>query len=157
MICTRYIPFWGRREADLGAKKSQSKSALGVISFPFIIESAQLQTLRSAAMNDPVPITSSPIKRDTSPTSEAPIALTTTFTPSSSCLDELWRAISDNWTWMRLGPTDTADCLPSGWSSHTYYSPGVCPSGWHMAYSETVIVSSSTQIVGTCCPQYMKG
>jgi hypothetical protein len=83
--------------------------------------------------------------------------LTTTFTPSSSCLNELWRAISDSSTWMRLGPHDTADCLPSGWSPNTYYSPGVCPSGWLMAYSETVIVSSSTQTVGTCCPQYMKG
>ncbi|PWY93042.1 hypothetical protein BO94DRAFT_615783 [Aspergillus sclerotioniger CBS 115572] len=89
----------------------------------------------------------------------SPLPLTTTFTPPSACLNELWRAESSSSIWMNLGPINTTECLPSGWSpaAFTYFSPGICPSGWLVAASSTIIADEVTQTVGTCCPQLISG
>lgn len=78
------------------------------------------------------------------------IPLTTTFTPSPSCLsDYYW--ISN--AFISLGPASTSDCLPSGWQvTSQYFSPGVCPSGYMIACSTTNTIGSLTETQATCCP-----
>ncbi|PYI09755.1 hypothetical protein BO78DRAFT_427120 [Aspergillus sclerotiicarbonarius CBS 121057] len=92
-------------------------------------------------------------------TSAAPLPLTTTFTPAGACLSELWRVESSTSSWMNLGPINTTECLPSGWSpaANTYFSPGICPSSWLVAASSTIITDQTTQTVATCCPQFISG
>ncbi|KAL4917371.1 hypothetical protein BDW62DRAFT_201804 [Aspergillus aurantiobrunneus] len=69
------------------------------------------------------------------PTSTAPpVPLTTTFVPPYECLNDFW-ILKSAWTgtnsfWANLGPDDPEACLPSGWATETYFSPGIaCPSG----------------------------
>ncbi|KAJ5678919.1 hypothetical protein N7462_007163 [Penicillium macrosclerotiorum] len=90
----------------------------------------------------------------TTTTRTAPLPLTTTFTPPSECLTNLWAAMSNSSTWMNLGPINTAECLPSGWAPKSYYSPGICPSGWIMAYNTTTSTGGTAETRGTCCPVY---
>ncbi len=77
------------------------------------------------------------------------IPLTTTFTPSPSCLsDYYWMG-----SFLSLGPPITADCLPSGWQlTSQHFSPGLCPSGYVIAYSTTIALGSLTETQATCCP-----
>ncbi|KAJ5179922.1 hypothetical protein N7492_003132 [Penicillium capsulatum] len=88
-----------------------------------------------------------------------PIPLTTTFTPPSACLNDLWQTESDSSKWLHLGPLNTTECLPSGWSPYSYFSPGVCPSGWVMATTSTTSAKGhgGVETVGTCCPRYLYG
>ncbi|KAJ5621703.1 hypothetical protein N7528_006486 [Penicillium herquei] len=87
-------------------------------------------------------------------TTAAPLPLTTTFTPPGACLTDLWAAHSSGSTWMNIGPINTTECLPSGWSPTSAFSPGICPSGWTMAASSTGD-SEDYVTVGTCCPEYL--
>ncbi|GFF22136.1 hypothetical protein IFM51744_00527 [Aspergillus udagawae] len=84
----------------------------------------------------------------------APLPLTTTFTPPSACLRDLWAASSPpshNW-WMNLGPLNTTKCLPSGWAATNYFSPGICPSGYVIATTSKIVSGTMTETVATCCP-----
>ncbi|KAJ5523762.1 hypothetical protein N7494_010412 [Penicillium frequentans] len=54
----------------------------------------------------------------------ASLPLTTTFTPPSACLSDLWLAQSSSGKWMNLGPANTTECLPSGWAASSTFSPG---------------------------------
>ncbi|OOF97950.1 hypothetical protein ASPCADRAFT_128132 [Aspergillus carbonarius ITEM 5010] len=78
--------------------------------------------------------------------------LTTTFVPPSSCINNLWLVSSSTKTWMNLGPRNTAECLPSSWEISSYYSPGLCPSGYRIAASDTIYDGSVTETAATCCP-----
>ncbi|KAJ5948197.1 hypothetical protein N7466_001212 [Penicillium verhagenii] len=71
-------------------------------------------------------------------TTTAPLPLTTTFTPPSACLSDLWFVQSSN-----------------GYTASNTYTSGVCPRGWVMASNLTTEVSNQMQTVGTCCPQYL--
>ncbi|PYI09654.1 hypothetical protein BO78DRAFT_415582 [Aspergillus sclerotiicarbonarius CBS 121057] len=82
----------------------------------------------------------------------SPLPLTTTFTPPASCLSDIWAVNSTGLIWMNLGPTDTAECLPSGWGPSTYFSPGLCPSGYIIAKTIEYIGSNTTETAATCCP-----
>lgn len=76
------------------------------------------------------------------------LPLTTTFTPAASCLSNYTQGI-----WLALGPPPTTDCLPSGWdSSLQYFSPGVCPSGYHTACNGSTVHGQITESKATCCP-----
>ncbi|CAK7223355.1 hypothetical protein SBRCBS47491_005180 [Sporothrix bragantina] len=89
-------------------------------------------------------------------------ALTTTFTPSSSCTIDLYKQAYPGITcaigsslipcdFYHLGvDSSTSDCFPPGWSdaSTAYYSPGICPSGYTEACQS--VVNSETR--ATCCP-----
>ncbi|KAJ5606026.1 hypothetical protein N7510_008807 [Penicillium lagena] len=85
-------------------------------------------------------------------TATPPLPLTTTFTPPRGCLHDLWAAMSGGSTWMNLGPINTAECLPSGWAPASYFSPGVCPSGYAIASKSTAGSGTATQTIATCCP-----
>ncbi|OQE25318.1 hypothetical protein PENSTE_c006G02384 [Penicillium steckii] len=91
----------------------------------------------------------------TEPTTSAPStisALTTTFTPPSSCISDLWLGSTSGKTWMNLGPISHSECLPSGWHKTDYYSPGICPSGYGIAYTGLVERGDVTETAATCCP-----
>ncbi|RAL03860.1 uncharacterized protein BO80DRAFT_442435 [Aspergillus ibericus CBS 121593] len=85
-------------------------------------------------------------------TAATPLPLTTTFTPPSTCLHNEWLVSSSTKTWMNLGPAHTAECLPSGWQISSYYSPGLCPSGYQIAASGIVYDGTVTETAATCCP-----
>ncbi|KAL2823445.1 hypothetical protein BDW59DRAFT_163226 [Aspergillus cavernicola] len=93
----------------------------------------------------------------TTPTAGSPLPLTTTFTPAPECLEDLWR-LNSEWSgvytyFANLGPDNTEKCLPSGWDSTVYYSPGLaCPSGF-LTGSTSV---SDGETIATCCPVYTK-
>lgn len=82
-------------------------------------------------------------------------ALTTTFVPPNACLSQLWAASASGSTWMNLGPVNTSQCLPSGWSPSSTFSSEVCPSGWKLASNVTTKISNEPVTIGTCCPQYL--
>ncbi|PGG99507.1 hypothetical protein AJ79_08509 [Helicocarpus griseus UAMH5409] len=81
--------------------------------------------------------------------------LTTTFTPSPSCLSDyyIWKQ-DDGWNFNSLGPQPTPACLPSGWDSAStaYFSPGICPSGYSAACSTVVHIHTVSETRATCCP-----
>lgn len=95
-------------------------------------------------------------------------ALTTTFTPASSCTNYHMLPYaasgfacmvgdqSSPCQYLHLGPSTTDGCLPSDWSTGTdaYYSPGVCPTGYTEACSNLVSVGTVTETRATCCPRY---
>ncbi|KAJ5619838.1 hypothetical protein N7510_003822 [Penicillium lagena] len=89
----------------------------------------------------------------------AALPLTTTFVPPSTCISDTYLASSGCTTgicdglWMNLGPgpQSTGACLPSSWSPYSYYSPGVCPSGYSIAYS-SVGSGDDPETFATCCP-----
>jgi len=76
-------------------------------------------------------------------------SLKTIFTPSASCLSSVFHR-----GWWQLGPLSTSDCLPPNYqiASGFYYSPGVCPSGYIVACSRTVVAATLTETIATCCP-----
>jgi hypothetical protein len=86
----------------------------------------------------------------TSSTSVPSIPLTTTFTPSPSCLSDYYTFSNGEFS---LGPPQTSDCLPSGWQpTSQYFSPGLCPSGYLIACSTVVSIDALTETQATCCP-----
>ena len=72
-----------------------------------------------------------------------------TFTPPPECLSNTYRYGHNQ----LVGPM-TSTCYPSGWTnaSTTYYSPGVCPSGYTTACITGNTAGSVTETVATCCP-----
>ncbi|PMD47787.1 subtilisin-like protein [Hyaloscypha variabilis F] len=92
-------------------------------------------------------------------------ALTTTFTPSPSCLVDLYQypytsitcyegTIPVSCQYVQLGPPSTSACFPPGWSpaSTIYFSPGICPSGYGVACAETIVTGTLPETRATCCP-----
>lgn len=91
-------------------------------------------------------------------------ALTTTFTPASSCTIDLYKLQYPGITcalgtslipceFFHLGVDSSASkCFPLGWSDSTaaYFSPGICPDGYTEACSSTV----GAETRATCCPSY---
>lgn len=92
----------------------------------------------------------------------AALPLTTTFVPPSTCISDTYLASSGCTAgecaglWMNLGPGPqyTGACLPSGYSPYSYYSPGVCPLGYSIAYS-SVGSGDDPETFATCCPSYV--
>jgi len=85
-------------------------------------------------------------------------ALTTIFTPASSCLYEMAQFDGSSFGTLLLGPDPTpTECYPKGWQpvSTFYFSPGICPSGFTTACTTSLISSSGqvTETVATCCPR----
>jgi hypothetical protein len=92
------------------------------------------------------------------------VPLTTTFTPSSSCLasDNIWEIfISTSTAYFLQGPPSTSDCLPSGYEvpsygdsglGFTFYFPGICPSGYTAACTSTNGLGPYTVTMQMCCP-----
>jgi len=82
-------------------------------------------------------------------------ALTTIFTPPSSCLSEIvWEA---NTVW-QIAPLYETQCYPYGYATSIYYSPGICPSGYMMGEQtlHSIIQGTSTawETYAACCPRY---
>jgi hypothetical protein len=84
------------------------------------------------------------------------VPLTTTFTPSPSCLSN-WHA--NEWDLSEANqavPTfylpneDRPECYPDDYFIVSSYSPGICPSGWELGYQAPSESASST--AGLCCP-----
>ncbi|KAE8153348.1 hypothetical protein BDV25DRAFT_31335 [Aspergillus avenaceus] len=86
------------------------------------------------------------------------LPLTTTFVPPSSCVSNIYKATSQcsgthcDYTWLNLGPASTAECLPSGWGPTSFFSPGLCPSGYGIASSVQYTTGNVTETHATCCP-----
>ncbi|PLB48753.1 hypothetical protein P170DRAFT_425777 [Aspergillus steynii IBT 23096] len=89
-----------------------------------------------------------------SETQKTHLPLTTTFTPPDSCISNPWLASTSGKTWMNLGPISRSECLPSGWQKTDYFSPGICPTGYAIAASGTVIDGTRTETAATCCPSF---
>lgn len=104
-------------------------------------------------------------------TATAPFPLTTIFTPSPSCLSEVYEY---NKTYTFLGDTvatfqwnylgsasspSSTQCFPPGWDSTSqYFSPGLCPSGYTVNSTTLNIIGSITETQGMCCPTgYARG
>lgn len=80
------------------------------------------------------------------------IPLTTSFVPSPSCLSDYYWNVTGT-PFLSLGPPSTSDCLPSGWSiTSQHFSPGVCPSGYHIACSTVTALGANIETQATCCP-----
>ncbi|KAI1100851.1 hypothetical protein F4804DRAFT_317709 [Jackrogersella minutella] len=90
-------------------------------------------------------------------------ALSTIFTPSPSCTENIYyvvdpdvACVEENGSGiacrqMHLGPTtSTSDCFPTSWgsSSGAFVSPGDCPVGYTVACAYTTEVEKTA----TCCP-----
>lgn len=56
---------------------------------------------------------------------------------------------------MNLGPANPLECLPRGWASTSYFSPGICPSGYVIAAKSTAQAGSAVETRATCCPVYV--
>lgn len=91
--------------------------------------------------------------------------LTTVFNPPNSCVGDIYRV--GTWTyyqssgtytsalvdWVNLGPLDPAECLPPGWGSLGYYSPGLCPSGYNVAAENYATwMGGVVETMAICCP-----
>lgn len=105
-----------------------------------------------------------------SATTDGPIPLTTTFTPPAACFTNTWlieyvsgtdyydkivTGTDTSW-WLSLGPRETGSCYPSGYqasSTDSYYSPGICPSGYWVAKDHTVTSDGEAETQATCCPE----
>lgn len=82
-------------------------------------------------------------------------ALTTTFTPPTSCPTGITALATANNFYIFQGATDTANCLPTNYvgALNHYYSPGIdCPSGYTPACSSTASAGDVTETAYTCCP-----
>lgn len=103
-------------------------------------------------------------------TATAPaVALTTVFSPPAACTTDTWyieylsgtnyydTAIdaSDSGWWLSQGPTDWSSCFPSGYATNTnsYFSPGVCPSGYWIASQSVDSINGNVETRATCCPK----
>lgn len=96
-----------------------------------------------------------------STTATASYALTTLFTPPSSCGDVTWvsstcpsSSCEPVYNIVRLTETE---CYPSGWdTTATLFSPGlVCPSGYTIADETTSSYGATkAETLATCCPRY---
>lgn len=77
------------------------------------------------------------------------VGLTTTFTPPPECLSDVYRYNANQ----LLGPM-TSDCYPPGWNNatSTFWSPGICPSGYTTACIAANTVNTFTETIATCCP-----
>jgi hypothetical protein len=104
------------------------------------------------------------------------VPLTTTFTPSSSCLGTnniWWQIVSTSpcattmcsFGYFVQGPPSTSDCLPSSYqvpnygnpeSGFTFYYPGTCPSGYIAACTSTKSLGPYTATLQMCCPSGFK-
>jgi hypothetical protein len=86
-------------------------------------------------------------------------ALTTVFTPPSSCLasSALWWIYTGYNVYQLQGPPDLQNCFPPSYvpNSTAYYSPGVCPSGYTTACTSFNTVGTVTDTLYTCCPTYV--
>ncbi|OQE21836.1 hypothetical protein PENSTE_c011G10254 [Penicillium steckii] len=93
-------------------------------------------------------------------TNSSHIPLTTIFTPHASCLSfqngrkSALRTEDPDDPHYELGDTiNTSACLPSGWNRSSYFSPGLCPSGYYIAASEAYLAEhETTELGGKCCP-----
>ena len=79
------------------------------------------------------------------------MALTTTFEPSPSCLSDVYSTTTGILNYLSLGPSESAQCFPSSWQpTAQYFSPGICPSGYAIACSNT----NGAETQATCCPSF---
>ena len=89
--------------------------------------------------------------------------LTTIFTPQQNCLSELFAESLDSdsalgsYPTFHLPQTEQIDCFPKDYFVVTYYSPGICPSGYTIDYQDviektTVSGSLVPESRGICCP-----
>jgi hypothetical protein len=94
-------------------------------------------------------------------------ALTTTFTPASSCLGDtnIWLVYDVEFRncfltnsfcsyYFLQGPLSTSACLPPsyGGSENTFYYPGICPSGYTSACTSVQSLGTYSVTVQICCP-----
>ena len=102
----------------------------------------------------------------------SPSALTTAFQPPSSCLTDVllyswtsgkiaepiasvdWVAPGQYAGFLYFGLPGFSECLPTGWATSSYYSPGICPGGYTVACSSLNSIGTITETVATCCPRY---
>ncbi|KAK5168681.1 uncharacterized protein LTR77_005990 [Saxophila tyrrhenica] len=93
------------------------------------------------------------------------LPLTTIFTPPSSCLNAPFTLATSNSglvgfssAWRDSSET-SAKCYPSSFSPLQYnwswYSPGVCPSGWQVAQSQVLSKAGGQLTQAWCCPATM--
>jgi len=77
-------------------------------------------------------------------------ALTTTFTPPSSCFDAPWTSAAGETGIVVLYRQNNDACRPDGGvNGDVAYSPGICPSGFSTAKATIV---SGTETEAVCCP-----
>ncbi|KAJ5937269.1 hypothetical protein N7454_004924 [Penicillium verhagenii] len=103
----------------------------------------------------------------TSTITSAPVPLTTTFTPPADCFTDSYHmqwlsgtnyytpvSATYTWWWISLGASDWSTCFPSAFATATtsYFSPGLCPSGYTAGGLSEVSLDSNVETRATCCP-----
>ncbi|OJJ42458.1 hypothetical protein ASPZODRAFT_137270 [Penicilliopsis zonata CBS 506.65] len=95
------------------------------------------------------------------------IPLTTTFTPPAACTTDIhfieyvdgnnfFSAVSTTAEilyYMSLGPEDWSSCFPSGYATSSYFSPGICPSGYTQDGFSYITLDGNVETRATCCPE----
>jgi hypothetical protein len=89
-------------------------------------------------------------------------ALTSTFTPPSSCISSFVNVYLMNppilgTEYHAGGPVSTDRCFPSNYGDARtdYYSPGICPAGYMSACTSLNAAGAVTETVVTCCPTFV--
>jgi len=95
----------------------------------------------------------------------SPAPLTTLFVPPNSCFTDVYlysftsgetpQLAEESSNGINyLGLPGTSNCLPTGWSPSTYFSPGFCPGGYTIACSFVNSIETVTETAAICCPRY---
>lgn len=92
-----------------------------------------------------------------SATGSSALPLTTIFTPKIQCFsysDTIPNTANPTgaFTDFILGNGNVSECMPPGWHSSSYFSPGICPYGYTMATSS--FDHTMTENIAHCCPKY---
>lgn len=128
-----------------------SSAAIAIPSMP-----AQTTTKWATICNDsPGPTKLERHHRRTASLASAP-ALTTTFTPSPGCLDQIYKVIITAGTfYASLGTPNATNCFPPGWHPDPAapFSPGICPSGYTIDGTSLGHIGSLYETTATCCPR----
>jgi len=85
------------------------------------------------------------------------VSITTIFTPPPSCTSVFTR--SGDLVWQGgVAQTGDVDCFPPGFAKilNSFYSPGICPSGWTSAGALSgtgALVFNPRETNAMCCPR----
>lgn len=86
--------------------------------------------------------------------------LTTAFSLPTACYQDIFDLYvvsgpDNSSSYLLQGPTDTANCLPSGWvpTLGAYFFGSQCPNDYTPACLRTQTAGSTTSTIYTCCPE----
>jgi hypothetical protein len=88
-------------------------------------------------------------------TTTGPYPLTTIFTPSRKCFTHIRSVSSFFGEAQGLILYPLYDCYPSHISFGSYFSPGLCPTGYRTVVQAISQGAAGPETQATCCPRYI--